>query len=287
MRTALALVAVAAALTGCATNLAPVRDFADETKKISVAFEPILDRAVEQCRQKFIDRRVYTSDVAAKKFDAKKTIADADETCKAIQDENGTARQISGVLADFADQLAAAAADGLPSQLDGSYDALAGKLAEFKDVPAEKVGAINGLFKFLTRAVVARAQRQTIEEALSHEDAVATLADALVVYTDRVYGAYVRERRSDSASINEALQAASNNVATTRLQLMDVYRRDQQLQEQYKTVATMRTSVEQMKATMKDVRANLDRLSDGQRAAEIKKLSREVRALYQQLAKAF
>ncbi|WP_148289758.1 hypothetical protein [Ideonella sp. B508-1] len=283
------LVIVVAVLTsGCAINLSAVRDFADETKKISVAFDPILTGAVEQCQQKFVLRRVYTSDVAIKDFDAADTIKRAEMNCQPIAEENLTAKGISSALADYATKLSAIAGDGVASSIDDDYDALTKKIGEFKDIPKEKLGAVTALFKFITSAAVARVQRQAIEEALSHEEAVSVLADALVTYTDRVYGAYVSERRSDNEAFAEALKAdARATPVATRLQLMELYRLDLQLQQQHKAVGAMRTSVNQMKATIKDLRANLDKLSDNDRLKEVQKLAKEVRSLYQQLDKAF
>jgi hypothetical protein len=287
MRAVFVVTGLAAAVSGCATHLAPVRDFAGDTKKLSVAFVPMLDRAVERCRQEFVDKAVYASDAPVATFDAGILVAQAKASCQPIADKNDIARKISTALADYADQLAAVAGDGLASSLDDSYDELAGKLGEFQDLPAEKIGAVNSLLKFLTRAVLGRAQRQEVENALSHEEAVGALADALVTYTDRVYGAYVRESQAKGKIIIDALRGGAVDKVATRLQLYEVYRRDLQLQEQNKAVVAFRSAVAQMKATMKDVRANLDRLSDQQRLVEIRKLSKEVRSLYQQLAQAF
>jgi hypothetical protein len=279
---------VALSISACATRLGAVRDFADETRRISVAFDPILTGAVDQCQQKFLLRRIYTSDAAIQDFDAADALNRAKASCQAIVDANPTARLISAALGDYAAQLSAIAGDGVPSSVDGDYDTLASKLGEFKDVPEEKLGAVTELIKFISRTGIGRIHRRAIEEALSHEEAVSVLADALVTYTDRVYGAYVRDRQADRDIFIEAIKADSGATAvTTRLQLMELHRLGQQLQQQQMAVVAMQTSVAQMKASMKELRANLDNLSSSDRLKEVRKLSREVRSLYQQLDKAF
>lgn len=287
MRSPYAVILYALLLPGCATNLAAVRDFADETKKIGVAFDPILGKAVEQCRQQFLQRRVYTTDSALVKFDAESVLKQASETCKPIEDENATAKRMSKALADYASQLSALAANGVATSVSDDYDALTAKLGEFKDAPKEKLGAISSLLKYITRSILAKSQHDAIVEALSHEEAVGALSDGLVVYSDRVYGAYLAERLKDQPLLADALRAESASPISSRLRLMDVYQQTLNLTEQKKATASLRKAVDQMKTSMRDLRQNVDTLSARERVAEVQKLSKEVRALYEQLAKAF
>jgi len=274
-------------LSGCATNLSAVRGFADETKKIGVAFDPILGKAVEHCRQQFLQRRIYTTDTVLAKFDAESVLKQASETCKPIEDENATAKRMSKALADYASQLSALAADGVASSVSDDFDALSAKLGQFKDAPKEKIGAIASLLKYITRSVIAKSQHDAIVEALSHEEAVGALADALVIYSDRVYGGYVAGRLSDQPVLIEVLRAESASPISSRLRLMDVYQQTQSLAEQQKAIASIRTAVGQMKISMRDLRQNVDKLSAQERINEVQKLAKDVRALYDQLSRAF
>ena len=97
MGTALTL----ALLSGCA-NLDTVRDFAGETRKITVAFDPFLAGAVTQCEQKFINRKVYAGAGPIRNFDAQKLADEATALCKPIAQKNATARQINTALAAYA-----------------------------------------------------------------------------------------------------------------------------------------------------------------------------------------
>lgn len=274
-------------LTGCATNLKPVREFADETKKISVAFNPVINQAVEHCKQKFLQRRIFTTDEPLSNFDAKGAINKASDDCKPITDQMATAKEMSKALSDYAGQLSALAADGVASSVDDNYDALAAKLGKFEDMPQEKIGAVSSLLKFITRSVIAKSQHDAIVDALSHEEAVGALADALVIYSDRVYGAYIQERLNDQSLFVDQLRAETASPISSRLRILDVYQQTLTLQEQHKATADLRAAVNQMKVSMRDLRQNIDKLSSQERLAEVQKLSKEVRSLYQQLAKAF
>lgn len=287
MRTYFGIALYALLLSGCATNLSAVRGFADETKKIGVAFDPILGKTVEHCRQQFLQRRIYTTEVALARFDAESALKQATETCKPIEDENATAKRMSKALADYASQLSVLAADGVASSVSDDFDALAAKLGEFKDAPKEKIGAIASLLKYITRSIVAKSQHDAIVEALSHEEAVGALADALVAYSDRVYGAYIAERLRDQPVLVEVLRAESASPISTRLRLMDIHQQTQSLLDQQQTMASIRTAVEQMKVSMRDLRQNVDKLSAQERLSEVQKLAKDVQALYDQLSKAF
>ena len=290
MRKTLWVLAVGASmLTGCATNLQAVRGFADETKKISVAFDPFLAGAVEQCQRRDALRNIYTSSRPLAQFDPATVAQRAEATCKPIADENSTAHGLSTALADYADQLSAIAGDGVASSVDNDYDALAQKLGQFRDFPQDKIGAVSSLLKFLTRAVISKAQKQEIAQALSHEEAVGALGDALVLYTERVYGGYVKDRTRDIQNFQQFIREGGIQVPELvgRLQLMELHQEELQLRQQAAAIPALRRSVDQMKASLRDLRANLDNLSAAQRRQEIQKLAKEVRALYQQLGKVF
>lgn len=275
-------------LTGCA-NLKAVRDFADETKKISVAFDPLLAATVTQCEEREKSKRLYTGTATVRQFDPGVIAENAADTCKPIADENETAKSISATLANYAGKLSAIASDGVASSVDDDYDALAKKLGEFKDFPKEKISAVNGLFKFLTRVIIARDQRREIEEALSHEEAIGVLGDALVLYSERVYGGYITDRNRDLDDFQGFIKTGdiAMPVMLAKLQLIQLTNEQTQLAEQRKVIALLKKAVIQMKASLKDLRANLNNLSSEERLKEVAKLAKEVRALYQQLNKAF
>ena len=113
MRTSLSSCLCLLLLTGCATPLTAVRDFANDTRRLSTSFTPMLDHAVQQCEQAFLDRRVYTTDAPLSRFDPAATLAAARSTCQPIAQENAAALALADTLTEYAAQLAALAADGV------------------------------------------------------------------------------------------------------------------------------------------------------------------------------
>lgn len=275
-------------MTGCSANLKSVRSFADETKKISVAFDPLLAATVEQCKKKIETKMLYAG-LRLSDFKPDEIAKTAEDTCKAIAQENATARDIGVALSDYASKLSAIAGDGVASSVDDDYDALSKKIGEFKDVPKEKVTAVTALFKFMTKSLIGQNQKQAIAEALDHEEAVGVLGDALVLYTERVYGAYLIERDRDLKEYSDSLRSANIPAPQllAKLQLVELHRESIALHEQRKLIPALRTSVAQMKTSLRDLRDNLDKLSDKEQRQEVTKLAKDVRALYQQLNKAF
>ncbi len=275
-----------ALLAGC-VNLDSVRDFADETRKISVAFDPFLAGAVRQCEQKAINRKVYADSGAIKNFDAQKVADEATASCKPIAQQNATARQINTTLAAYAAALSAMAGDGVAASLDDGLGDLAKELGAFPGMPAAQIGNVDKLVKFLARAALVRQQKSAIEEALSHREAVGALGDALVTYAERVYGAYVRESDEDLGLFSDGLRDGTTPELLARLQLMELRRQQLQLQAQLKTVAALRRSVAEMKLAMADLQAHLGELGSDERKQQMLKLAKEVKTLSGQVLQAF
>lgn len=275
-------------LVGCATNLKTVRDFADETKKISVGFDPIFAAMVEQCTKKVESKLLYAGK-AVKDFSPADNAKIASDTCKPMSDSISTAKGISGALSDYSNKLSAIAGDGVASSVNNNYDALEAKLGGFKDIPQEKLGAVSGLFKFITKAAISQWQRRAIEEALNHEESIGVLGDALVIYTDHVYGGYLKERNRDVVFYADSLRDGSIQAPAllAKLQLIELQKELSLIVEQQKVIPAMQKAVDQMKVSLKDLRSNLDKLTDAQRQEEVTKLAKEVKVLYQQLNKAF
>lgn len=276
-------------LSGCA-NLKAVRGFAEETRRISEAFDPMLGQTVEQCRLAFLHRRVYTTDAPLSGFDAEAAWQRATQSCQPIEERNATAQAMSRALADYASQLMALADDGAgggTEVIGEDHEALAGKLDQFQDAPRDQLGAIGNLLRFVSRGASARSKQEAIAEALGHEEAVGALADALVVYAERVHGAYLRQRLADQDVLADALRSETASPISSRLWLMDLHAQTRLLAERQQSIARLRTAVAQMKVALHDLRTHLTTLSAQERWIEVRKLGREVRGLHRQLGQAF
>lgn len=288
-RVGLVLLLCVTLLSGCA-NLKAVRSFAEETRRISEAFDPMLGQAVEQCRLTFLHRRVYTTDAPLSGFDAEAAWQRATQSCQPIEERNATAQAMSSALADYASQLMALADDGAGGGTEAigeDHEALAGKLDQFQDAPRDQLGAIGNLLRFVSRGVSARSKQEAIAEALGHEEAVGALADALVVYAERVHGAYLRQRLADQDVLADALRSETASPISSRLWLMDLHAQTRLLTERQQSIARLRTAVAQMKVALHDLRTHLNTLSAQERWVEVRKLGREVRGLHRQLGQAF
>lgn len=276
-------------LSGCA-NLKAVRGFAEETRRISEAFDPMLGQTVEQCRLAFLHRRVYTTDAPLSGFDAEAAWQRATQSCQPIEERNVTAQAMSRALADYASQLMALADDGAGGGTEAigeDHEALAGKLDQFQDAPRDQLGAIGNLLRFVSRGASARSKQEAIAEALGHEEAVGALADALVVYAERVHGAYLRQRLADQDVLADALRSETASPISSRLWLMDLHAQTRLLAERQQSIARLRAAVAQMKVALHDLRTHLTTLSAQERWIEVRKLGREVRGLHRQLGQAF
>jgi uncharacterized coiled-coil protein SlyX len=278
-------------LTGCATNLKSVREFADETKKVAVAFGPFISTANMDCRSNSSIKYLYgQSDLSTFEVSQMDKISAA--SCKSFVEHNETAGGINASLVAYAEQLSALAGDGVPTQLNDSFESLAAKLNSFPDIPADKVNAASSLLKFLARTIIIQQQRREIEAMLSHEDAFATLADAMVTYVARVNQSYVKQAKFDIETTVLALKQGKTGTLPVpelvgKLQIVELRKRTAQMDEQEKSIESFKNAVAQVKKTMSDLRANLGSLSDKERRLEVESLVKEVRALYAQLNKSF
>lgn len=112
-------------LGGCATDLAPVRTFADQTQKMSVHFEPMLAGGVRSCMDKAMRKRL----ILAERFDAQASEQAARADCAAIAQAGASIASLNDVLLRYAQTMAALADDRLPlykEELGGLGDALGG-----------------------------------------------------------------------------------------------------------------------------------------------------------------
>lgn len=282
------LIVVATLLSGCATNLQAVRGFAAETKKISVAFDPMLNATVARCQANVLQKRIFSSQRAVN-FNADEVEKLTNTTCHPIEESNVKAKEISGALGSYAEKLAEIAGDGVAASVDDDFESLSKKLSEFPDIPKEKVGAVSALAKFLTQAIVRREQTQAIEEALSHESAVGALGDALVTYSKRVYLQYDKEYLKAIEEYEKDLSSSGSGMpAILSRQLLWKFHLDKQSSKSVLNSAdSFAASVTQMKAALQDLRLNVNNLSDKERFTAVQKLVKEVHALYKSLNQAF
>lgn len=276
-----------ALLSGCA-NLKSVRDFAAETKKVGVAYEPIGKATEATCIQTASLKDENELVLPAKDYDPGKVRAKAVATCKPVTDALKGPQKIADVLKAYADTLSELAGDGLASRLDDDYDSLIAQIKKVPEVPADKVSAIGSLVKFLSGIAIAKMQIASIEEVLAHEAAVGSLGDALVFVAERNYQeGYAKDLLAQMDAIMAGARTSNLPPLLARMQITQIAAERSKLAEQRAAVAQLKKAVNQMKVAMADVRANFRKIDDKTRLESIIKYKQEVTALYEELAKAF
>ena len=154
-------------LGGCATDLAPVRTFAEQTQKMSVHFEPMLAGGVHSCMDKAMRKRL----ILAERFDAQASEQAARADCAAIAQASASVASLNDVLLRYAHTLAALAGDKLPvyrEELGELGDALGGLAQPDGGAPLLDAGKLDKVMKLsehLSRLATQRLQKSVQKSA--------------------------------------------------------------------------------------------------------------------------
>lgn len=285
----LALVLACCIVSAC-SNLAPVRTFADETKKLSAAFDPMLTGSSTSCVEKYKRKKLITAD----KFDPEVAEKKAKELCGPMDEDNKTIADLNGLLEQYADTLAALADEKLPSyktELNGLKDSL-GKIKKPGTgealINADKLGAITALTEFLSRIATQHMQKAAIRDLLAHEAAINTITAALKDYANLNYKAWLRDEQREILVLRKALdeRAAKEMLASNYLKTI-LLSEERQIAAREKTVDAFIKSVTELQKSNAEIRKKFDRLDDKELLDQLKQFGKEVAALRNQLKDAF
>lgn len=276
-------------LSGCA-NLKPVSAFADETKKLSAAFDPMLSGSVETCTEKYIWKKFLTSRI----FDPTVAENKAKELCGPIDDDNKIIADFNSLLEQYADTLAALADDKLPSykaELDGLKTSL-GKIKKQASqdalINSDKLEVVNSLAEFLSRIATQHLQNSAIRELLGHKEAINIITNALNDYAKLNYKAWLNDQQSEIVSLRKSL----NDFATNE-PLAANYVRTLLLTEEKKIVARNKTidafskSVTELQKTNAELVDKFDDMDNKALLDQLLSLAKEVSGLRKQVKNAF
>lgn len=285
----LTLILICCIISACG-NLAPVRTFADETKKLSAAFDPMLTGSSASCVEKYKRKKLITAD----KFDPELAEKKAKELCGPMDDDNKTIADLNGLLEQYADTLAALADEKLPSyktELNGLKDSL-GKIKKPGTgealINADKLGAITALTEFLSRIATQHMQKAAIRDLLAHEAAINTITTALKDYANLNYKAWLRDEQREILVLRKALdeRAAKEMLASNYLKTI-LLSEERQIAAREKTVDAFIKSVTELQKSNAEIRKKFDRLDDKELLDQLKQFGKEVAALRNQLKDAF
>lgn len=274
-------------LGGCATNLGPVREFGAQTRQLAEAFEPLPAQAVEHCRQQVLDRRVYASEAPVAQFDAARAWREAVDGCQPLEQAAAQLRPLARALDNYGRRLDELAADGLPRMLNDEHTALARAWGALDAAPPARVGAVEDLARFLSQRALAHSQREALKQALSHEEAVGAIAEALALAAQRLHRAMLQQRLDDLPALEDAVRAGAGSPVSVRWHLRELHRQGQALKTQQAAAARLPAAVARLKAALRELRQTLEAGADAPRWLELEALAREIRALRESLARGF
>ena len=274
-------------LAGCATNLAPVRTFAEQTHKLSSSFDPMLAGTFNSCTDNALRKRL----ILAERFDAQASELAARADCAPIARASVAIGKLNEVLLRYAQTLAAVADDKLPvhkEEFTALGDALAGLAQPDGGAPlldADKLSKVVKLSEHLSRLATQRLQKSALRELLDEQEAVTIVSNALKEYAQRNYRAGLQDELRDLALLRGAIDGAepreplAANYIRTRLHL-----ESRQLQEREKIVAAYVSAVDGLQASVAVLRANLDSLQAPELEQQLAQFSSHVGALQKQAA---
>ena len=272
-------------LAGCASNLTPVRTFAEQTQKMSQHFDPMLAGGVHSCMDKAMRKRL----ILAERFDAQASEQAARADCAAIAQASVSIASLNDVLLRYAQTMAALADDRLPvyqEEMGGLGNALGGLAQPGAGAPlldANKLSKVVKLSEHLSRLVTQRVQKSALRELLDEQEAVDIVSNALKEYAQRSYRAGLQDELRELDLLRGAVDKAAPreplaaNYIRTRLHL-----EERQLQEREKIVAAYVAAVDALQASVAALRANLDRLQAPELERQLAQFSRQVDTLQKQ-----
>lgn len=285
----LGVLACVAVLTGCA-NLSPVKKFANETKSLTAAFDPMLAGSMNSCIDKYKQKKMFTS----RHFDPEEAQKYAARLCGPIDEDNKVIADLNSLLEQYADTLLALADDSVPSY-KAELDGLAASLGKVKKpgaqdplISSDKIGAVSGLTEFLSRAATQRMQRNAIRDLLTHEAAILTITNALKDYANLNYRAWLRDERRENEILKKSLDASTQSEPLASNYLKTVLLKDdQQIAEREKTIDSFVKSVEQFQKTNSEIRQKLDKLDNKELLSQLAAYTKEVAKVHKQMQAAF
>jgi len=288
----IALVSLAC-LSGCANQsavrpFAAVRTFADETKQLSITFEPMLAGSSTSCADKYIRKKLITSS----DFDPARVEKEAAEMCAPIAENNQAIARLNQLLEQYADTLAALADDKLPSyQAElGGLSASLGKLkkpgTQEALVGSDKLSAVTSLAEFLSRVATQHLQKDSMRELLNHEAAIQTITNALRDYATLNYRGWLRDERRENEVLYKALDRSKETLAANYLKTI-LLREDRLIAQRDQAIDAFVASLEQLQKANAEIRQKFDQQDDKALIAQLVNYAKEVSRLRRQMQGVF
>jgi hypothetical protein len=296
MRSMLLVIGVLAALlSGCA-NLRDVREYSASAKSVVSSFQPFLGDSVELCKERWVLTAMLDTG-----FDPAAAAVNAAAQCKSAAEANHAIDKLASLVNDYHDALAKVAGGDVATSLSDDYDNLAGALGKVRfkgavgpPIPADRLGAVTDLAKWVSQIVLGYLQSKEIKEALTLAETMNEYADVLVVFADRNFGGYLTDQIDALDKVLVALrQRAELRTGGERINLgenfamLELQKHRNALVAKREAISQFKAAVESMKTANRELQRTGGQLPGVDRLKVLQSFAKSARDLYKKIAIAF
>ena len=286
-RPAVAGLLAALLLSGCASNLAPVRSVGEQTQKLSAAAHPMLAGAADSCMAKAMRQQL----IMATRFDAQGSELAARQRC--VMEEKMSPRLVAlnevliaygKVLADSAD----GKVSSYKEQFKGLGDALKGLEQPGDGAPLLDAGQLSVVMKlaqYMSTLATQRMQKASLRELLAHQQAIDITSNALKNYALNIHLPNLREEAREVDQLRGAVGSmsgteplAANYVGT------HLYQERKQLAQRQAAAIAYAQAIDAMQQSLAGLATHLDHPQDPQWQAQVDAFAQRVAVLERQAA---
>ncbi|WP_308921616.1 hypothetical protein [Janthinobacterium sp. J1-1] len=274
-------------LSGCASNLAPVRSVGEQTQKLSAAAHPMLAGAADSCMAKAMRQQL----IMATRFDAQGSELAARQRCILEEEMSPRLLALNEVLIAYGKVLVDTA-DGKVSsyqeQFKGLGDALGGLEQPGAGAPVLDAGQLSVVMKlaqYLSTLATRRMQKANLRELLAHQQAVDITSNALKNYALNIHLPNLREEAREVDQLRGAVGAmsgaeplAANYVGT------HLYQERKLLAQRQAAATAYAQAIDAMQQSLAGLATHLDHPQDAQWQAQVDAFAQRVAVMEREAA---
>lgn len=274
-------------LSGCASNLAPVRSVGEQTQKMSAAAHPMLAGAADSCMAKAMRQQL----IIATRFDAQGSELAARQRCVSEEKMGPRLVALNEVLIAYGKVLVDSA-DGKVSSYKEQFKGLGDALAELEQpgdgaplLGAGQLSVVMKLAQYLSTLATRRMQKASLRELLAHQQAVDITSNALKNYALNIHLSNLREEAREVDQLRGAVGSmsgreplAANYIGT------HLYQERKLLAQRQEAATAYAQAIDAMQQTLAGLATHLDHPQDPQWQAQVDTFAQRVAVLERQAA---
>lgn len=274
-------------LSGCASNLAPVRSVGEQTQKMSAAAHPMLAGAADSCIAKAMRQQL----IMATRFDAQGSEQAARQRC--VMEEKMSPRLVAlnEVLIAYGKVLVDSA-DGKVSSYKEQFKGLGAALSGLEQpgdgaplLDAGQLSVVMKLTQYMSALATQRMQKASLRELLAHQQAIDITSNALKNYALNIHLPNLREEAREVDQLRGAVGTmsgteplAANYVGT------HLYQERKQLAQRQAAATAYAQAIDAMQQSLAGLANHLDHPQDPQWQAQVDAFAQRVAVLERQAA---